>query len=99
MMSGGPAREFGFVFVAENGFGPPSEAADRKLIRCRCMRGRNQKKQKKTADTRARAEAALRSLISQTYPSTLKAMQFASELPVQDKLHVLNCTLAPPSSP
>jgi hypothetical protein len=37
------SAEFGFAFVTENGLGRPSKATDRRLIRSRCMRGKNRK--------------------------------------------------------
>ncbi|KAL2784176.1 hypothetical protein BJX66DRAFT_330149 [Aspergillus keveii] len=37
------STEFGFAFVAEDGMGRPSKATDRRLIRSRCMRGKNRK--------------------------------------------------------
>ncbi|KAL3444277.1 hypothetical protein BJX65DRAFT_311055 [Aspergillus insuetus] len=37
------STEFGFAFVSENGKGRPSKATERRLIRSRCMRGKNRK--------------------------------------------------------
>ncbi|KAL2841722.1 hypothetical protein BJY01DRAFT_217129 [Aspergillus pseudoustus] len=42
-MAAPSSSEFGFAFVAENGLERPNKATDRRLIRSRCMRGKNRK--------------------------------------------------------